>query len=281
MEPVSLSVSVVALATIFDSALNCFKHVKVAKSFGSDYQTHFLRLQNLQLRLSRWGETVGLGKDLTAGEQSMAGALPESQLKQAEALVGNIIRLFCDAGEVADRYAGNAGDLVVVNEDAQGLGDTAKLCQKVRDICLRRQRQINVVKKTKWSLFSREKFIGLVDNIQKLIDDLENVFPAKTRVSKEQILCEQEASELREEKALPELQDIALKQDARLAEAIAKLSHNVRYPDQVALGRDLQDHSVFPNRRRSPTTCMTNPKSSTKRRFRTSLEVRASPSASR
>lgn len=88
MEPVSLSVSVIALATIFDSALNCFKHVRVAKSFGVDYQTYVLRLQNLQLRLSRWGETVGIGKDVTAHEQSTTNSLLESQLKRAEELVG-------------------------------------------------------------------------------------------------------------------------------------------------------------------------------------------------
>jgi hypothetical protein len=84
MEPVSLSVSVVALATVFDSALNCFKHVKVAKSFGSDYQIRVLRLQNLQLHLPRCGETVGLRKDPTAHEQSAASPLPETQLKRAE-----------------------------------------------------------------------------------------------------------------------------------------------------------------------------------------------------
>jgi hypothetical protein len=228
MEPVSLSVSVVALATIFDSALNCFKHVKVAKSFGVDYQTYVLRLQNLQLRLSRWGETVGLGKDVTAHEQSTPSSLPELQLKRAEELVGHIIRLFSDAEDLADKYAGDSADLVVIDGDVQGLGDIAKLCQKMRKICLQRQRQTNVAKKAKWSLFSREKFIELVDNIQKLIDDLENVFPAETKVIKEADLCKQEASELRNEKALPELQKIALAQDALLAEAIAKLVRNVR-----------------------------------------------------
>jgi hypothetical protein len=110
------------------------------------------------------------------------------------------------------------------------LDDTAKLCQKIRDICLRRQRQTNVTKKVKWSLFSRERFIELVDNIQKLIDDLENVFPAEARVSKEADLCQQEASELRDEKALLELRMIALKQDTPLAEAIGKLAHKVRTP---------------------------------------------------
>ena len=84
------------------------------------------------------------------------------------------------------------------------------------------------MKKSKWSLFSREKFVELVDNIQKLIDDLENVFPAEARVSKEADLCQQEATELRDEKALPELRKVALKQDTLLAEAIGKLAPNVR-----------------------------------------------------
>ena len=107
----------------------------------------------------------------------------------------------------------------------------------MREICLRRQRQTNVVRKAKWSLFSKEKFSELVDNIQKLIDDLENVFPAESRAGKEESLCEQEAKELCDEKALPKFQDIALKQDARLAAAIAKPAHNVRAPCRVAIGR--------------------------------------------
>jgi hypothetical protein len=44
MEPVSLSVLVIALATIFDTALNCARYVKVAESFGLDYQPYEKRL---------------------------------------------------------------------------------------------------------------------------------------------------------------------------------------------------------------------------------------------
>jgi hypothetical protein len=101
MEPVSLSVSVVALVSLFETALNCFKHVKVAKSFGSDNQTYVLRLQNLRLRLSRWGEAVGLGRESTAVDQPTTSALSESEVKHAEAVVGHIIRLFSDTEELA------------------------------------------------------------------------------------------------------------------------------------------------------------------------------------
>lgn len=135
MEPASLGVSVIALVGLFDNALNCFKHVQVAKSFGSDYQTYVLRLQNLRLRLSRWGEAVGLGEQSTAGDQPRTTALPESAVKQAEVLVGHIVRLFSDTEELAEKSAGKQSDLVAIDEDADGLGDASKLCKKMRNIC--------------------------------------------------------------------------------------------------------------------------------------------------
>jgi hypothetical protein len=227
MEPVSLSVSVIALVGLFDNALNCFKHVKVAKSFGTDYQTYVLRLQNLRLRLSRWGEAVGLGKPSTAVSQPRTSSLSASEVKQAEVLVGHIIQLFSDTEELAEKYAGKQSDLVAIEDDSNGLGDASKLCQKMRNICIRRQRESSAATKAKWSLFSKDKFIELVGNIQSLIDDLVNLFPAETRVIMEQNLCDQEARELRDEKALPTLQTLALTQDIRLAEAIAKLAQGV------------------------------------------------------
>jgi hypothetical protein len=159
MEPVSLSVSVIALVGLFDNALNCFKHVKVAKSFGTDYQTYVLRLQNLRLRLSRWGEAVGLGKPSTAVSQPRTSSLSASEVKQAEVLVGHIIQLFSDTEELAEKYAGKQSDLVAIEDDSNGLGDASKLCQKMRNICIRRQRESSAATKAKWSLFSKDKFI--------------------------------------------------------------------------------------------------------------------------
>ena len=241
MEPVSLSVSVVALVSLFDTALDCFKRVKVAKSFGTDYQTYLLRLQNLRLRFSRWGEAVGLGKQSTAVDQPTTSVLSESEVKQAEAVVGHIIRLFSDTEGLAAKYTGKESDLVVMDEHADGLSDVGKLCQKMRDICLRRQREASVAMKAKWSLFSKDKFIELIGSIQSLVEDLVNLFPTETRVIMEQNLCDQEARQLRGEKALPTLQTLALTQDVRLAEAIAKLEQGVRVSDQAIPYRDSVD----------------------------------------
>ncbi|KAI7259286.1 hypothetical protein KC343_g2332 [Hortaea werneckii] len=226
MEPVSLGVSVVALVGLFDNALNCFKHVKVAKSFGSDYQTYVLRLQNLRLRLSRWGEAVGLGEQFAAGDQPTTSVLPDAEVKQAKELIGHIIRLFSDTEELAEKFADKHSELVAIDEDADGLGDARQLCQKMHNICIRRQRQSSAVTKARWSLYSKEKFVELVENLQFLVDDLVNLFPGETKVSIEEKLCDQEARELRDEKALPKLQALAREQDVRLAEAIAKLAQD-------------------------------------------------------
>jgi hypothetical protein len=146
MEPVSLSVSVVTLASVFDTALDCFKYVQVAKSFGSDYQTYILRLQNLRLRLSCWGEAVGLGTQPTATDQPGTSALSETGVKQAEALVGRIVRLFSDTEGVTKRYQQASGALT----------------------------------EAKRSFLSRDKFVELVGNMQSLVDDLVDLLPAET-----------------------------------------------------------------------------------------------------
>jgi hypothetical protein len=254
MDGESLGVSVVALTGPFEIALDCFKHVKVAKSFGSDYQSYVLRLQDLRLRLSRWGEAVGLGKQPTATDQPRTSTLSEPNVKEAEELVSRVARLFSGAETVAERYTGKQHDLVVVDEDVDGLGDVGKLCQKMRDICLRRQRGSDTVTKAKWSFFPKDKFTELIGDLKSLINNLVGLFPEEARVSLEESLCGQEAKELRNEKALPTLQTLALEQDAHLAEAIAKLTQVVRLPDQVNSGRHLQYCRVLRNQPRSTTS---------------------------
>jgi hypothetical protein len=223
MEPASLSVSVVTLASVFDTALDCFKYVQVAESFGSDYQTYILRLQSLRLRLFCWGEAVGLGTQPTVTDQPRTSALSETGVKQAEALVGHIVRLFSDTEGFTKRYASAPDDRVVTDEDSDDQGDAGRHCQKMRKICVRRQQETSALTEAKWSYMSRDKFVELVGNMQSLVDML----PAGTGDGVERNLCDQEARELSNGKALPTLQTLPLTQDTLLTEAIAKPAQGV------------------------------------------------------
>lgn len=227
MEPVSLGVSVVALASLFDTALNCFKHVKIGKSFGTDLQTSLLKLRNLHLRLSRWGEAVGLDKDVITTGELKATTLSADKVKEAEELVGQVINLFSKADELALKSQGKPGQFEAVDVDDEVSGDVAKLCKRMFDICVRRQRNTSTAKKAKWALYNKEKLAELIDGLQSLISDLVDLYSKETHVELERNLCDDEATELRDERALPALQEVARAQDIQLAEAIARLERNV------------------------------------------------------
>lgn len=99
----------------------------------------------------------------------------------------------------------------------------------MRDICRRRQKETSALKKTKWSLYEKEHLDKLLNDIQQLVKDLVELFPAI--VPFEKSLCNQEATEMQNETSLPSLQENAAMHDKLLEEAIAKLDkHKVSDP---------------------------------------------------
>nr|POE53441.1 heterokaryon incompatibility protein s [Quercus suber] len=221
MAAVSFGVSIIALARLFETALDCFKHVKVAKSFGCDYETNVLRLQSLRLRFSRCSQAV------TATNSHIGTRLSGTEIRHAESLVGQIIQLFSEKEALADEFPSKSSDMIAIDEDVEGLNNVGKLSQKIRAICLRRQQTTSVAKKAKWSLYSREKFVELINDMQSLVDDLGELIFGRIGHEEERSLCNQEAEELGHDSAISTLRTIALTQDAQLAEAIARIMESV------------------------------------------------------
>ena len=56
MDPASLATGVLALAGLFNNAVECFEFIQLGRNFGGDFQTSLLKLDDVRLRLSRWGE---------------------------------------------------------------------------------------------------------------------------------------------------------------------------------------------------------------------------------
>ena len=74
MEPAGLTVGVLALAGLFNNTVDCFEYVQIGRCFGQSYQTSLLKLDNAKLRLSRWGQSIGLSGEL-GGVQSLPQTL--------------------------------------------------------------------------------------------------------------------------------------------------------------------------------------------------------------
>lgn len=219
MDPVSLAFSVASLGPLLQTALDCFQYVELGKSFGTNFQTCLLQLDNTQLRLSRWGQAVGIGAEPNGVLSLDQATISSEDKKRAEVLLGQIAVIFKDA-ERASRKLQAKGD--GVNDSVPMEEALMSLHQHVREICLRRQGKTGRSTKAKWALHEREHFNHLISSAHKLVTDLVDLFPATTKRQRD--LCDDEAVELRDEADLSALKEVAARFDKPLEEAIERLS---------------------------------------------------------
>ena len=104
MEPTGLAVGVLAIAGLFNNAIDCFEYVQIGRNFGQGYQTGLLKLDGARLRLSRWGQAVGLSCELK-DTQSLSQALESARdVDQAEQILGQILELLAGAESISAKF---------------------------------------------------------------------------------------------------------------------------------------------------------------------------------
>jgi hypothetical protein len=215
------------LAAIFNAALKCFSAVRVAKAFSDDYESAVLDLDNAQLRLSRWGDAVGLAGGGMDDNEPLPRALgPDRARDVAERTLRHIVHLFEEARAKAARIEQRQGQgQGQGNEDAEE--DDARtrsfgfLAARdgIKRIVRQRQNGASVRVMAKWVIYNKDEFNALIAAIKKHTDDLEAAFPGlKTEEAR---LCRSEVEQLTE--TLKALALVAQKQDKMLAEQLAKM----------------------------------------------------------
>lgn len=222
MEAAGLAVGVVALAGLFNNAVDCFEYVQLGRSFGTNFQTSLLKLDNARLRLSRWGAAVGLSGDLEDARSLQGATVNKEDISKAESALGQILELFAEAERISAKYkrSGRPDDPTLgaleVHADMDAVGQS--LHEKMRTLCIKRQNRSTLKQKAKWALYEEKHFNRLIEDILELVVALLELFPA---AKQEQVkLCEAEVSEIGKEN-LPALIDIAQSQDKDLEAAIS------------------------------------------------------------
>jgi Skp family chaperone for outer membrane proteins len=236
-EAAGLVVGVVALAGLFNNTVECFEFVQLGRTFGKDFQTSQLKLDSARLRLSRWGKSLDLDKDVrnTTSLQGYFGSEPT--IKHAEGLLGKIIELFADAEGVSKKYKNQTApqddSLVVYNPQKDLDPPIAKLHEKMRQLAIERQNQSGVRQRAKWALYQEKHFRRLIEDITELVDSLVELFPATQQAQRK--LCDTEVSAFGENEAISVLKEIAAIQDKFLEQAITKTTD----------GADKSHHIIF------------------------------------
>lgn len=219
MEATGLAVGVVALAGLFNNTVDTFNYVQVSRDLGTKYQTGLLKLENTQLRLSRWGQSLGLGRELqnvTTLENTFA---LQEKTAQAEARLGHILRLFEEAQSITTKMV--APEVVVYDPASEGNATMATLSEKMRAISVSRQNKTPLRQKAKWALYQEKTFRRIIEDSNELVKELEDLFPAAEAAR--QLTHEEVASIAQIPGSIPILAEIASSdevQDEKLREAI-------------------------------------------------------------
>ncbi|EFQ97060.1 hypothetical protein MGYG_00104 [Nannizzia gypsea CBS 118893] len=232
MEPAGLAVGVLALAGLFNNAVQCFEYIQLGRGFGSKFQTCQLRLDCAQLRLSRWGRSLGL--DVAQPQQTLPDfpGSPE-EVKLAEGLLGQILDLFEIAEFRSSQFKKRASpddDTLATYDSQTDLEPTFGFIHRVmRKLAIDTQKQATLKEKTKWALYEENALGRLIEDITKHVEDLINLFP--TAKPRQQELCKAEVSEIEvHEAGARVLREIAAQQDKLLETMLMKSGNNSAQP---------------------------------------------------
>jgi tRNA U34 5-carboxymethylaminomethyl modifying enzyme MnmG/GidA len=221
---VGLAISIVGLASLFNNVIDCFEYIHIGKNFGGDFETSLLRLDNAMLRLSRWGEAVGLCGRITE-ETTLPSWIKPEEKTSAEKTLGKILNLFEDAEKEAAKFKDGKNEkdasLAEYNDDDnKDLNGAQKTYHQImRDISVRRHNRTKLRTKFKFAVYSHIHLKEMIEKITSLTNDLVTLFPERPELGKkEQDLCSNEVKELTN--SLKDLAEKIKDNDTALAAAL-------------------------------------------------------------
>lgn len=183
-----IAIGALGLAGLFNNAVDWFEYIYVAKQCAPRLQTHLLRLDNAELRLTRWGDGVGLSgvqiEDEESLEHSGSFLLDAGQKTRAEKTFKVILQKFEACQKISHSYrkGRKEDDSRVRESEIKPFGPASDamrryLHQRMRDISFGRRNRVSLLQKAKFAIYDEKHLIELVKDVNELIDDLYKLFP--------------------------------------------------------------------------------------------------------
>lgn len=189
VEPISLAIGAVALASLFSLCVQCFDLIVVARNLGLDYELLIVKLSIEKRRLMIWGEAVGILRP----DQDRDRLLDEADTHQlVERILVNIQKLFQEADALRSKYGlEKASDKpatpVATIEGSivcSSLFENSALAQFQKRISAFHQKA-GLITKTCWAIRDSGKFTTLITNLKDLVDGLHQItISTRTSIAK-------------------------------------------------------------------------------------------------
>lgn len=175
MDGVSTAIS------LFQFAIDTLGYIQLAREFKDDFETHQLKLDIIQLRLSRWGEIAGLTITSDPGKSATGYTYDLASINDILGQIQDrLLRAQREARRLQTKLDG-ASSLPLDPESCLPT-DLKKIRVRFMGFLGKRKSQASkVIEGIKWVFYKKEHFDKFVESICKLIEDLENIIPENDR----------------------------------------------------------------------------------------------------
>lgn len=224
-----------AILGAFNDAVQCFEYVQVARNFDQDFQTATLKLDISRLRLSRWGQSVGMDRV----EKNMhllptvAGSLEDHQ--KAKELLDQIVELFDDAERKSAKMKPPAREATAYDIGCDLEEAAASLHKKLEILSLRRFKPATMLKRVKWALYKEKHLNRLIQDATELVNGLIELFPAAR--PEKSLLYEEDGAQLASDQNVSLITPLILDQDPELNTSIQSQNFHISFEGS-------QDHGL-------------------------------------
>ncbi|KAE9368174.1 hypothetical protein N431DRAFT_560685 [Stipitochalara longipes BDJ] len=176
VEPISLTIGAVALASLFSLCTQCFDLIEVGCNLGLDYELLIVKLSIEKRRLMIWGEAVGILRP----DQDRDKLLDEAETQELiDRILTNIQQLFHDADALRSKYglekASDKQPIPTTTIDGSvichSLFENSPFAQFQKRVSSFHERA-GLITKTRWAIHDNSKFVKLIDNLKDLLDGL-------------------------------------------------------------------------------------------------------------
>ncbi|KAK6952351.1 hypothetical protein Daesc_006887 [Daldinia eschscholtzii] len=215
--------------SLLNFAIECFNYIQLAREFEQEFSTYQLKLDILQVRLSRWGEVLRSTNGTKNGSQTRDNRATQHKepgddadpVMKAYQILSSIQDTILSAQRHARRVEARLGmaDKKLLDPELHVPTDLKKIRLRFRE-CVRRWKAKagKVVEATKWAFYQRDSFEKFTADMSSLISELENLFPEETR-QKLSELSKEECSGISKSN-LEELKEIVEECDPWLESAV-------------------------------------------------------------
>ncbi|OIW33157.1 hypothetical protein CONLIGDRAFT_163383 [Coniochaeta ligniaria NRRL 30616] len=216
VEPISLSIGAVALASLFTTCLDCLDMIDAGRNFSRDLEIALAKLEAQRAIFLVWGNTVGLDNSGNNFNEELLG--PGLQ-KTIQRLLCCIVSLFEDSKKFRKRYGlkkATALDVACASEYAstglEGYRSRLRLFQK----------QSSFTIKVRWAVHDKNKFTALIVDLKDLIHQLRDVTSSIADFERQRQVLAAEISSLSDSHSLEVLEEALLEDDPEMSEVASQ-----------------------------------------------------------